>query len=87
MKSLQILFLFIFFAVACGQAGQNQTESKTPQSKQVNIAFGKGPDASYLHYFSSRKDEVLDLRILIEVGQQNRILFLFQFNNFFKKLN
>ena len=48
MKSLQILFLFIFFAEACGQAGQNQTESKTPQSKQDNIAVGKGPDALFL---------------------------------------
>ena len=48
MKTLQILFLFIFFILACGQEAQNQTESKTPQVKQDNIAVGKGPDALFL---------------------------------------
>lgn len=48
MKSLSMILLFIFFTIGCGQEAQNQTEAKTSQAKQTNIAVGKGPDALFL---------------------------------------
>ncbi len=46
MKSLRIIFVFVFLTAACGQEAQNQTETKIFQAKTIPV--GKGPDALFL---------------------------------------
>ncbi len=46
MKSLRIIFVFVFLTAACGQKAQNQTETKDSQTQ--TIAVGRGPDALFL---------------------------------------